>query len=270
MLFYLGLGLASGLLSGLLGIGGGIIIVPLLYWQFGSLGFPPGLLMVMAVATSLATIMPTSVSSGLAHHRRGYVHWPHALRMAPGIVLGAVAGSSLVGGVSATCVKALVALFQIVVAYTLLKPATRPSSATPKTPTRRGIVLAGCLTGFLSSMVGIGGGTLSVPFLLYLGLGARQAVATSSVSGFPIALSSTLTYVITGWQHPDLPAWNLGYVHLPAALLIAGASITTAPLGAGLAHRLPTDRLKKILGVLAGMVGMKLAGDVLTAALFPF
>ncbi len=254
---YLGLGLVTGVLSGLLGIGGGVVMVPCLYWGFGILGYPAELRMIMAVATSLATIVPTSMSSGLAHHRRGYVDWPFALKLAPGILLGTVAGASMVQYLPTNLFKLAVAVFQLLVAVSLIKPGSHQDRPAPAS--RSGVTfLAGCVTGGLSAMVGIGGGTLSVPFMLYRGLTARHAVATASVCGFPIALVSTAVYTVTGWHHPDLPAWNLGYVHLPAWLGIALTSISTAPLGAWLAHRLPTKILKRGLGLVIGAVGLKL------------
>lgn len=261
ILFYLGLGLATGILSGTFGIGGGIIIVPFLYWGFASQGFNPDLLMVSAVATSLATIIPTSLSSGWAHHRRGYVDWVYALKLAPAILLGSLTGANLVPHIPVEMFKLLVALFQLGVAYTLLKPRT-PDPVPREAPGHKLLLPAGFTIGALSSIVGIGGGTLNVPLLLFYGLTARHAVATSSVSGFPIALMSTLVYVGTGWNHPGLPAGNLGYVHIPAFLAIALGSISTAPLGAYLAHRLPIPLLKKGLGLLVGLVGLKLVVDI--------
>ncbi len=249
------------MLSGMFGIGGGIIIVPFLYWGFGTLGFPAEQMMVIAVATSLATIIPTSLSSGWAHHRRGYVDWGYALKLAPAILPGALVGASLVPLIPVTVFKLLVALFQWGVAYTLLYPRT-PQARHTETPTLKLLAPAGFTIGALSAIVGIGGGTLSVPLLLLCGLTARHAVATSSVSGFPIAVMSTLVYVVSGWDQPGLPSGNLGYVHVPAFLAIALGSISTAPLGAYIAHRLPIPMLKRALGILVGLVGLKLGMDI--------
>lgn len=260
---YLCLGLVTGLLSGLFGIGGGVIIVPLLYWGFALLGFPGESLMVMAVATSLATIIPTSIASGLAHHRRGYVDRPFALKLAPAILLGAAAGANLVQVLPVTLFKLLVALFQVGVAITLLVPVATGSNQPVRRIGTGPMVVAGWLTGCLSALVGIGGGTLSIPFMLYCGLSPRHAVATASVCGFPIALMSSGVYLLTGWNQPGLPDWNLGYIHLPAWLGIALASVTTAPLGARLAHRLPVSSLKRWLGGMVGMAGTKLLMDTL-------
>lgn len=259
---YLGLGSLSGLLSGLFGIGGGIVLVPFLYWLFELQGFAQEQLMIMAVATSLATIVPTSLSSGHAHHRRGYVNWPLAHQLAPAIVLGSLCGASVVHVLPVVLFKLLVAFFQVSVAITLLtsKPHTQQSTR----PSGNGWNhLAGSIIGLFSSIVGIGGGTLSIPFMLYRGLTARQAVATSSVCGFPIALMSMLVYGVTGFDQPNLPEWNLGYIHLPAFLGVTLASFTTAPIGAWLAHRLPTAILKRGLGLMVGAVGMKLSLDTL-------
>ncbi|MGI9213793.1 MAG: sulfite exporter TauE/SafE family protein [Methylococcaceae bacterium] len=256
------LGSMSGLLSGLFGIGGGIILVPLLYWGFGLQGFAKEQLMIMAVATSLATIVPTSLSSGRTHHRLGYVSWSFARQLAPAIMLGALCGASVVHVLPVALFKLLVAGFQITVAITLLASKTHTSQSTPPSGDAWNH-LAGWITGLLSSLVGIGGGTLSIPYMLYRGLTARQAVATSSVCGFPIALISSLVYGVTGWNQPNLPEWNLGYIHLPAFLGVTLASVTTASIGAWLAHRLPTATLKRGLGLMVGIVGTKLLLDTL-------
>jgi len=262
LLAYLSLGALTGLLSGLLGIGGGLVIVPSLYWVFGLLDYPDRYRMIMAVATSLATIIPTSISAGLAHHRRGYVNWPFALKQAPAILLGAFAGAHLVQLLPVMFFKLLVAIFQSGVAITLIRPGLARIHP-PDRPVQGLIWQAGLMTGCLSALVGIGGGTLNVPFLLYCGLTARHAVATAGVAGFPIALVSTGVYLASGWQQPELPAWNLGYVHLPAALGIALASVSTAPLGAWLAHRLPAETLKRGLGLIAGIAAIKLLLDTM-------
>ncbi len=260
---YLGFGGLAGLLSGLLGIGGGVVIVPFLVWHFALLGFPADSVMVMAVATSLATILVTSPAAASAHHRRKAVDWPAVRQLAPGILFGAVAGSVIANDLPVRWFKLLFAVFLLYAAgQMLLRPPPERDPGEP--PGRKAFGWAGVAIGGLSAILGIGGGTLSVPFLVKHGYSIRQAVAISSACGFPIAVAGTATYVWLGWQQPALPAWSLGYVYLPALAGIMGASIPCAPLGARLAHRWPTRWLRLLLAFVVALAGGKLFWQAVT------
>lgn len=256
VLFYLLTGAVGGLLAGLLGIGGGIVIVPALYFLFRWQGFSSDHLMHLAVATSLATIIVTAAASSRAHHRRGAVDWPVIVQLLPGIVVGTVAGALLVRGLASDWLRLLFGLFEIVVALQIIFN-SRPKAARGL-PGRIGLGVAGTAIGTLSALLGIGGGTLTVPFLLWCNVTIHRAVATSAACGLPIALVATLTLIIAGWSVAGLPAHSFGFVYWPAALVIVIATFFTAPLGARLAHALPVVALKRVFAVLLVVVGLKM------------
>ena len=239
------LGLCTGFLAGLLGIGGGMVLVPFLTYFLGQQQVAPGLAVKMAIATSMATIVFTSISSVRAHHQRGAVRWDIARRLAPGIVLGSMAASLGVFALLKGSVLAIVfACFVSFSAYQMLrnkKPA--PSRQMPGTA---GQLAAGGSIGFLSGMVGAGGGFVSVPFMVWCNIPIHNAVATSAALGFPIALANVLGYVISGQTVQNLPENSFGYIWLPALGVIAVCSFLTAPLGAKAAHSIPVGKLKRV------------------------
>ena len=252
------LGLATGFLAGLLGIGGGMLIGPFMTIILSALGVPADLAVKMAIATSMATIMFTSVSSVRAHHKRGAVRWDIVKGLAPGIVLGGMLASA---GVFALLKGSYLAIFfAVFVGFSatqmFLDKKPKPSRQMPGTA---GQVGAGGVIGFLSGLVGAGGGFISVPFMVAHNIAIINAVATSAALGFPIALANTAGYVISGASVPNLPAHSLGYVWLPALAVIASCSVLTAPLGAKVAHRLPVAKLKKVFAlILYGLAGYML------------
>ena len=254
---YLGFGCLAGLLSGLMGIGGGIVIVPFLAWHFGRLGFPADAVMIMAVATSLATILVTSISASLAHHRLGAVDWTTVRRLAPGILAGAVLGSVIADLLPARAFKLLFSGFLLHASLRMLRqPAKTLIDSEPLKLGHFGT--AGVVIGALSSILGIGGGTLSVPFLVRRGYPVRTAVAVSSACGFPIALAGSLTYIALGWGNARLPDWSFGYIHLPALTGIVLTSVPLAPMGAALAHRLPVRNLQVLLALVVALAAGRL------------
>ena len=239
------LGLSTGFLAGLLGIGGGMMMVPFITIILAGRGVGPDLAVKMAIATSMATIIFTSVSSVRAHHKRGAVRWDIVKGLAPGIVLGggvASAGvfAALKGSTLALFFAAFVG-FSATQMYLDRKP--KPSRQMPGTG---GQIAAGGVIGFLSGLVGAGGGFVSVPFMVAHNVSILNAVATSAALGFPIALANTVGYVVSGGSVANLPPGSLGYVWLPALAVIASCSVLTAPLGARMAHRLPVAKLKKV------------------------
>lgn len=255
-LLYPLLGVFAGLTAGLLGVGGGIIVVPVLIYSFSALGFSPEVLTHMAVGTSLATIIVTSAGSVYQHHRKGAVLWSVLTWFALGLVVGALLGAKVADLLHGRILQILFGVFAIVIALQMLKGAQpKPSRTLPAKP---GITAVGVLIGAISSIFGIGGGSLSVPFFTWCNMKMQQAVGTSSAAGMPIALAGAAGFVWTGWQHPQLPEYSLGYVYLPALLGVAVTSVLFSQLGARWAHRIPAATLKKIFAALLAIVGAKL------------
>jgi uncharacterized membrane protein YfcA len=239
------LGLCTGFLAGLLGIGGGMIMVPFITIILSNRGVAPDLAVKMAIATSMATIIFTSLSSVRAHHKRGAVRWDIVKLLAPGIVIGAAIASL---GVCALLKGAWLALvFAIFVAFSatqmLLNKKPEPSRTLPGTA---GTLGAGTAIGFLSGLVGAGGGFVSVPFMTRCNVAIHTAVATSAALGFPIALANALGYLVAGQGLANLPPGSAGYIYLPALAVIASASVLMAPLGVRVAHALPIATLKRV------------------------
>ncbi len=243
-LLYIPLGIIAGILAGLLGIGGGLIIVPALVAIFSYLSFDKTVITHLAIGTSLATIIFTSVSSVWAHHQRQAVLWRVVSRLATGILLGAFLGGIMADYIPSKGLQWFFALFESYVAVQILFN-FKPNAARqlPQTP---GMLGAGTFIGGISSLVGIGGGTLTVPFLVWCNTSIHKAIATSAACGLPIAIAGSLGFVVSGWKQAGLPDYSLGYVHLPSLLGIVSTSILFAPLGAKLAHNLPVDSLKKV------------------------
>ena len=243
------LGACTGFLAGLLGIGGGMLMVPFLTFLFSHRGIAPGLAVKMAIATSMATILFTSISSVRAHHRRGAVRWDLVRRLVPGILIGGLVSGA--GVFSLLKGSALALFFAAFVGFSatqmLIDRKPKPSR---QMPGPAGSTAAGGLIGLVSGLVGAGGAFISVPFMTWCNEAMHNAVATSAALGFPIALANTVGYVIAGWHLPDTPPGALGYLMVPALVLIAVVSVFTAPLGARLAHALNTQQLKKVFAVL--------------------
>lgn len=241
------LGAAVGFVAGLLGIGGGMLMVPFMTMILAAKGFPQQHIVHMAIATSLATIMFTSISSVRAHHVRGAVLWRVVRMLAPGILIGSWIGPWLGAKMSASALALFFALFVAFSATQILldkKPA-----ASRNLPGAPGMFAAGGLIGVLSGLVGAGGGFISVPFMTWCNVNIRNAVATSAALGFPIAFAGTLSNIYHGMGIENLPPGALGYIYLPALAVIAAASVATAPLGAKTAHSLPLQTLKKVFAV---------------------
>ena len=248
LLGYLAVGAVVGFFAGMLGIGGGAMMIPLLVTLFERQGLPREHLLHLAVGTGMATIIFTSISSVIAHARRGAVRWDIARRITPGIIIGGLAGAWIAKFFSTFGLALFFALLVFAVAVNMLfnrKP--RPSR---QLPGPAGMSVAGFIVSFLSSMVAIGGAAMTVPFMVMCNVPILQAVATAAAIGFPIAVAGTVGYVVTGWGEPALAAHSVGYVYLPALLGVSVASMTLAPLGALAAHSLPTARLKQAFAVL--------------------
>jgi len=245
----LALGVVSGFLAGLLGIGGGMLMVPFLTLILGQRGVPAGMAVKMAIATSMATIIFTSLSSVRAHHARGAGRWDLARSLTPGLV-----GGGLPAGAGAFAVlkgQGLALIFTLFIGYSALQM-LRDRKPRPgrQMPGWRGQTAAGGGIGFLSGLLGAGGAFVSVPFMTWCNVPIRQAVGTSAALGFPIALANTLGYLIGGWGLPAALPGAVGYLYLPALLLIACASVLLAPLGARAAHGMDVTKLKRVFALL--------------------
>ena len=239
------LGLATGFLAGLLGIGGGMIMVPFITVMLTNRGVSDGLAVKMAIATSMSTIIFTSISSVRAHQKRGNVRWDLVRGLAPGIVLGGALASL---GVFASLKGAWLALlFAAFVSFSATQMfLDKKPAPTRQVPGAVGLTAAGGLIGFLSGLVGAGGAFVSVPFMTWCNVAILNAVATSAALGFPIALANVAGYIISGIGLQNLPTYSFGYLWLPALGVIACCSVLTAPLGARAAQTLPVKQLKRV------------------------
>ncbi len=246
------LGMCTGFLAGLLGIGGGMLMVPFMTFILSAKGFPAEYTVKMAVATSLSTICFTSLSSVRAHHQRGAVLWPVVRLLAPGILVGSLLGAQVAVALSG---KFLSILFAPVVGFSATQMFLDRKPKPARTlPGDWGMFGVGSLIGVLSSLVGAGGAFISVPFMSWCNVKIHNAVGTSAALGFPIAVAGTVGYIWAGLDMPQMPAGAIGYLYLPGLAVIATASVIFAPLGARLAHRMDTKPLKKVFAtVLYGL-----------------
>jgi hypothetical protein len=251
-------GAAAGLLAGLLGIGGGAVMVPALLVLLPAFGMGGAWTPHQAVATSLATVVAAGSASAWSHHRRGAVQWGLVRRLVPGLLFGAGAGALVAAWLPAPWLKGLFGVFLLVSGARMLSaPGPAPDAARRALPDRPALTAAGGAIGALSALLGIGGGVMMVPFLAGYGVALRNAVATSSACGVPLALAGSIGFVVSGWGRTGLPPDSLGFVLWPAALVI-GAAVPMAGVGARLAHRAPTAALKRIFAVFLLGVGLRL------------
>jgi uncharacterized membrane protein YfcA len=259
---YLAVGLLAGLLAGLLGVGGGVVIVPMLVFCFIKQGVQPDLIMHMALGTSLASIIFTSISSFMAHHRRGAVEWIVVKRIVPGILVGTFLGTLVASELSSGFLKGFFCVFLYAVATQMLL--NKKPKATRDLPGHVGMFGVGSTIGVASALVGIGGGSLSVPFMLWCNVAAHRAIGTSAAIGFPIAVAGAVGYMVNNLQVSGLPPYSLGFVYLPALLFIVCFSVLTAPFGAKLAHALPVDKLKRTFAIFLYVVATKMAWGLIS------
>jgi uncharacterized protein len=260
--FYAVTGVVAGLLAGLLGVGGGVIIVPILAYLFELQHIPSDLTMRLALGTSLGTIMFTSISSARAHHQQGAVNWGIVALVSPGILAGTFFGGMLATRLGTPVLKLVFAVFLVAVAMQMLS-GVRPRP-TRKFPGALGAFGAGLVIGVVSGLVGIGGGSLSVPFMIWCNVEVRRAVGTSAAIGFPIAVAGAFSYMVNGFSTKTGVPYAVGYLHLPALAGVALASVATAPLGARFAGRLEPARLKRAFAYLLLLMSAKMFWGVAT------
>lgn len=260
ILFLFGvLGSLAGLLAGLLGIGGGIILVPLFLWVFNFAGFPAELVVHCAFATSLAIIIPTAISSTLGHRKRGNVEWHQVYYLAIGGILGAILGSSLAAQLSGGWLKGLFGVMQIVVGFKLFleKKYLPPERDTLVPPAY--LFAVGLAGGVFSSFFGVGGGVIAVPMMvILLRLPIHRAVGNSSALIVISSFFGALSYVWHGWELPGLPLLSMGYVNTLVATIVAPFTIVCARLGVRLAGRFSHDRLVKVFAGVLVLVGLRM------------
>jgi len=259
-LAYLAIGLAVGFFAGLLGIGGGAVMVPLLVIVFTAQGFPADHVMHMALATSMAAIVFTSVSSMRAHHAHGAVDWGIARAMAPGILAGAFC-AALVAGLIAK--RPLAVMFTALVFYaaTQILLDLRPKRSR-ELPGSLGLFAAAAVIGAVASLLAAGGAFLCIPFLAWCRVPLRRAIGTAAAVGLPIAAAGTLGYIVQGLRAEGLPGLSLGYVYIPALALVVATSMLAAPFGARLAHRLPVKRLRVIFALLLYALALRMLASL--------
>ncbi len=244
---FLALGALTGFAAGLLGIGGGMVLVPFVTMLLAAKGFPAEHVVKVAIATSLATILFTSVSSVRAHAQRGAVRWDIAKTLAPGILVGALAGAQVAASLRSSWLAVGFGVFVGLMATRMLRQ--RPARAGRALPGAPGRFAAGTVIGAAGAILGAGGGFVTVPFLTRANVRIHEAVATSAACGFPIALAGALGYAWAG-RGLEMPAGTVGYLYLPALASIVATSVLTAPLGARAAHAMPVERLRRVFAAL--------------------
>lgn len=256
-------GVVAGFLAGLLGVGGGLVIVPALVWVLEAAAPGGAHVQHLAVGTSLAVMVFTSFSSVLAHHRKGAVDWSIVRRMVPAMVIGTFAGAQIAGSIPSQALKWFFVAYAYVIAaqmYFNLKPA-----ASRTMPGTAGTFAAGGVIGVVSSFVGIGGGSMSVPFMTWCNVPIHRAIATSAALGWPIAVSGALGYLVSGRAVAGLPWGSVGFVYLPAMVVLLAVTVCFAPLGARMAHRLPVARLKRVFALLMVVMASEMLWSLLRA-----
>jgi uncharacterized membrane protein YfcA len=254
-LIYPVMGLFAGFFAGLLGIGGGMILVSLMVFAFNAQGFPDDRVMHLALGTSLATIVFTSIKSVRSHHKHGAVRWDIVRNAVAGLVIGTLAGSAVAETLRSRALAVLFTLFVVYSAVNMmldLKP-----KPTRQLPGPVGLQFGAGLVGVASALVGAGGGFLSIP-LSFCNVPMRQCVATSSALGLPIAIAGTIGFLISGWDKDHLPAYSLGYLYLPALIGIVIGTFVTVPIGAKMAHTIPVPKLKKVFAVILAIMAVKM------------
>lgn len=258
---YIAIGIVAGFLAGLLGVGGGSVLVPALVWAFKLAALPGQWTFRLALGTSMATILFTSVSSVRSHHLHGAVRWDVVKNFIPGILLGTLFGTFLARHVSSNVLVGFFALFMGSVSIQMV------SEYKPKPgrilPGKLGQFSVATFIGTASSLVAVGGGALTVSFLAWCNIPIKKAIGTASAMGFPIAVGGTIGFIFNGWTAPGLPTGSLGFVYVPALLFTVAASVLVAPFGAKAAHVLPANLLKKVFAVVLFFIAVNMVQGLL-------
>ncbi len=255
-LLYLATGVCAGFLAGLLGIGGGMVIVPALILSFHWQGLPLEISTHLAVGTSLASIVLTAISSIRTHHQKGGVDWSVLQRLAPALMIGALIGAQVAHQLPARILQLVIGVFALWTGWRMLK-AQKPDLIQQPLPSGPRLYGAGGVIGVASAIFGIGGGSLMVPYLCHHGVKIQRAVGTAAAAGFPIAVAGSIGFIVSGWGISTLPSGSTGYVYWPALLGLALTSLVFAHIGASTAHKLPAAKLKRAFGIVLVLVGLR-------------
>lgn len=259
--YYILFGGMVGFLAGLLGVGGAILLVPIMHFTLEKQGVDPSLIHHMAIATTMANILFTSSMATYSHHKRGAVPWKIVAWMVPGIMAGAFAGSFLTGYIPSDPLALAFGIFLIYAgAQTFVDIKPKASRHMPGIP---GQLAFGALIGMFSGIMGVGGAAVTVPILLVCGLPVLNTIATSGAFGFPIAIAGCVGYALTAWGHPNLPEYSLGFIYLPALLGFVPTSVLCAPLGVKVSHILPPKILRRGFGVLVLIMAYRMISRAL-------
>lgn len=261
LLSYVIVGIVTGILSGLLGLGGGVVMVPALTFLFSWQGFPNEYLMQLAAGTSLAAMIMTTLMATWSHHRRGTVQWTMLKYFLPGMVGGSLLGVWIAKQVSTQSLRWIFACFAVLLSLKLLFAAKDQESAKVRALNLATLFMFAIGIGILAGLLGLGGGVLLIPLFLWLGLTMTQASATSAACAFPTSIAGATTAMIVGWHIPGLPPMTWGFVVLPVALILGFASLFGAPLGVILAHRLPVIVIKRIFGGLLLLIAWRMVSS---------
>lgn len=250
---FLFLGLFSGLLAGLLGIGGGIIVVPALFFLFHALDFEPDILMHLSVGTSLAIMIITTFASAFAHYKKGSIIWSYTISLLPGVFIGCIAGVICAHYLQSSLLARIFGIFAILLGlylYCFKKPHFHFGE-----PKRTKLGCFGTVVGYLSSLLGIGGGTVVVPILIGFSIPMKNAAGISSAATFFVSLIGTVAYLTAGWELSHIHN-SFGYIYLPAFILVSLGTLITVHWGVNLSHRIHTDILKRVFSLLLIVTGI--------------
>ncbi len=249
-------GVVQGFLAGLLGIGGGIVLVPVFLLLLPHLNIPTEMAIHIAIGTSLGAIILTSYSAALGHRKRGNISWPVARALLPGIIIGSISGGFIADGMSAETLTRIFAIFLLLMALKMVLPVN--TSRERPLPSPSILFFSAMAIGAFSALMGIGGGVILVPFLTFFGLEMRKSIGCAAAAGIAVALFGCLSYVIAGWNEPGLPQYAVGYVYLPAQFGVIATAIFTARLGVKAAAILPIKLLKRIFAAFMTFIGLRL------------
>ncbi len=255
---FAGLGITAGIMAGLLGIGGGMLIVPGLFYLFGIIHLPDASLMHMAAGTSMCIMICTATSSTLAHNSKGHVQWSIFRSIIAWIGVGVICGNLLANRLPTELLELIFGVFLLAIAFKIflgLKPTEEEEADTVPKPAITSSV--GMVIGFKSGVLGIGGGALSVPFLLYCGLPMNQASGTSASFTLPIAITGTLSFLFLS-SSPEMIPWSTGYIYWPAVAMVAPLTMMGAPIGAQLSRIVPADKLRTIFACLLIFISLRM------------
>lgn len=261
ILILLALGSFVGVAAGMFGIGGGGMLVPILTSIFIAIQMPQEIVVHVALGTSMCTIIITTFSSFRSQHKKGYVRWDMFVQIAPGVLIGTFLGTFIASKLNSLPLAIIFAVFMFFLSLQMFF--SKPTKEIEKLFSSTIQFLVGCFIGGISSLMSIGGGGLTVPYLSSQGIDIKKAIGTSSSIGFPLAISGTIGYIINGWNLTSFDELYLGYIYLPAVFCVAFTSYFSAPLGVKLVHKIPSQKVKKLFAILPFFLSIKMVYEVM-------